>query len=190
MRGISKRESKSNQFIVKRNMLALLNINKAVEKIKSSNHIDQMAFGVVVLLSILGKMINKRAFSVRMVGEVVLSIFIFVVFLQIVYGIAKGSLSLTKSINLSIYIHVGIIIANICNNIPMVSVITFIGAQLLAVYFQYLVGIQVAYAELKILKNICLVQLLLVLFSLVIQLLTSWGMYVAYSTKVYHFPLA
>lgn len=144
----------------------------------------------MILLSISGKVVNKGYFNVAMLGEVILSILIFVVFIQCVFRVAEGRLSLKKSINLSVYIHVGVIVANLCNDIPIVSVITFIGAQLLGVYFQYLVGIQVAYVEPKRLKNICLVELLLILFSLVVQLLTSWGAYVAYSTKIYHFPLA
>lgn len=169
--------------------MSILDINHIVNKIKYSNNINQIALWVVVLLSIVGKIINQIDFRVRMLGEAILSILIFAVFLKVLYKIARGELSFKKSINLSVYIHMGVIVANICNNIPVVSVITFIGAQLLGVYFQYLVGVQVAYAELKILKNICLVQLLLILLSLVIQILTSWGMYVAYSTKVYHFPL-
>ena len=184
------KSDKSKRVICKFNLTDLLDSNTLVKKIKDSNHVDQISLLFVILLSGLSKVLNKGYFNIIMFGEAILSILIFVVFLQCIFRIAGGRISLKKSINLSVYIHVGVIVANICTDIPVISVITFIGAQLLGVYFQYLVGVQVAYAEIKRLKHICLIELLLILFSLVVQLLTSWGVYVAYSTKIYHFPLA
>lgn len=182
--------NQSEQVVSKSNGLRLLDIHYMSKKIKDSNNIDYVSLLLVVLLSILGKALSKTYFSVLMFGETILSILILMVALQGVFRLAKGRLSIRKSINLSVYMHTGVVIANLCNDIPVVSVVTFIGAQLLGVYLQYIVGVQVAHAEIKILKNICLVQLLLILLSLVIQLMTSWGVYVAYSTKIYHFPLA
>ncbi len=181
---------KSNLVIQKNNLLAWLCPKSTVEKIRDNNKVAKGLLLFVILLSICSKMLDRGSFNILMIGEVIISILIFVAFLQVIFWIANGKISFVKSINLSVYIHSWVIFANICSGIPIVSVITFIGAQLLGVYLQYLVGIHVVHADTKRLKNICLVELLLILFSLVVQLLTTWGIYVAYSTKIYHFPLA
>lgn len=174
----------------KSSLIALMHPNTIVRNIKNQKQINKGLLLFVIALSIFSKWMDRGCLKFIMFGEIILSILIFVIFLQGIYRGAKGKLSFKQTVNLSLYIHVIVIIANICSGIPIVSVITLIGAQLIGVYLQYLVGMQVVHAETVRLKNICLIELLLVLFCLVVQLLTSWGVYVAYSTKIYHFPLA
>lgn len=174
----------------KNSLMALIHPNTIVKNIKNQNQVNKALLLFVIVLSIFSKWVTRGHLKFAMFGEIILSILIFVIFLQGIYRVAKGKLSFKRTINLSLYIHVAVIVANICGSLPVISVVTFIGVQILGVYLQYLVGVQVAHAEHKALKNICLIELLLVLFCLVVQLLTTWGLYVAYSTKIYYFPLA
>lgn len=174
----------------KSSLIAWIHPNTIVRNIKNQKQINKGLLVFVVALSIFSKWMATDCLKLVMFGEIIISLLIFVVFLQGIYRAAKGKLSFKQTVNLSLYIHVAVIAANICGRLPVISVVTLIGVQILGVYLQYLVGVQVAHTEHKVLKNICLIELLLVLVCLVVQLLTTWGLYVAYSTKIYYFPLA
>ena len=172
--------------------LYLLNLicpKSVINKIASNNQIDTIQLLFAVIFSSCSKILRGNTFLLIMFVEIIASILIFVIFLKVMFWLANGKISFLKVINLSVYIHIWVILADMCSRIPILSIVTYIGVQLLGIYLQYLAGIQIAHADTRRLKNICLVELSLVLFSIVIQLLTSWGKYVAYSSKTYYFPL-
>lgn len=185
----NKRQDDSKMMEHRFYLFTLICPKSVINKIASNNQIDIMQLLVAAILSICSKLLRGNTFSIIMFAEVIASILIFVIFLKVIFWLAKGEISFFKVINLSVYIHIWVILANMCSRIPMLSITAFIGAQLLGVYLQYLAGIQIAHSDANRLKSICLVELFLVLFSIVMLLLTSWGKYMAYSSKTYYFPL-
>lgn len=119
----------------------------------------------------------------------IISIILFAMAQYFVYWLGKGKMKFMFIFNVSIYFHLTVVVGSFLKEIPVISILSFLFIQLLGIYYQYYIGINIVRAKERFVRIFCLLELGSALISVNYQLLTYLGRCVVYNQRTQFFGL-
>lgn len=144
---------------------------------------------VVIVLTFIYRYLKLKQVDEYFLIRPILSIVLFAAIQHLIYLIGGGKSKWNLMINLSIYLHFIVVIGSFFTGLPVISILMFLGIQLLGVYYHYVIGKNIIGVNEKFIKIFCGIEIVGTLISVNYQLLTYLGRCVVYSKHTQFFPL-